>query len=185
MYRWSIIASHLQGRTDNDVKNYWNTKLKRKILSGKFKNDIDISNNTKTYKSSTSSDYYTNTKCSTLILQTLGNENIMSSQLDNYHFVHDQCQGDSSNDMKEGIVKNTQSYSSSSSVTHGISSYSGSSSDSLDCYRYSFDSTVFRGEEDEFWMDLLSDSFDDVVGGSQLEEKINEIASLLDDSFSS
>lgn len=34
--RWSIIASHLPGRTDNDVKNYWNTKLKKKILAGKI-----------------------------------------------------------------------------------------------------------------------------------------------------
>nr|WIM64293.1 MYB transcription factor 14 [Curcuma longa] len=31
--RWSIIASHLRGRTDNDVKNYWNTKLKKKLIS--------------------------------------------------------------------------------------------------------------------------------------------------------
>nr|QWQ79400.1 MYB2 [Zanthoxylum armatum] len=34
--RWSIIASHLPGRTDNDVKNYWNTKLKKKLLAGKL-----------------------------------------------------------------------------------------------------------------------------------------------------
>lgn len=31
--RWSVIASHLQGRTDNDVKNHWNTKLKKKLPS--------------------------------------------------------------------------------------------------------------------------------------------------------
>ncbi|KAJ0986460.1 hypothetical protein J5N97_004816 [Dioscorea zingiberensis] len=30
--RWSVIASHLPGRTDNDVKNYWNTKLKKKLM---------------------------------------------------------------------------------------------------------------------------------------------------------
>lgn len=33
--RWSVIASKLEGRTDNDVKNYWNTKLKKKLVSGK------------------------------------------------------------------------------------------------------------------------------------------------------
>ncbi|PON76653.1 Octamer-binding transcription factor [Parasponia andersonii] len=34
--RWSVIASQLPGRTDNDVKNYWNTKLKKKLLAGKI-----------------------------------------------------------------------------------------------------------------------------------------------------
>ncbi|XP_074576108.1 transcription factor MYB36-like [Curcuma longa] len=33
--RWSAIASHLAGRTDNDVKNHWNTKLKKKLLMAK------------------------------------------------------------------------------------------------------------------------------------------------------
>ncbi|KAG6493001.1 transcription factor RAX2-like [Zingiber officinale] len=33
--RWSAIASHLAGRTDNDVKNHWNTKLKKKLLTAK------------------------------------------------------------------------------------------------------------------------------------------------------
>ncbi|XP_071726898.1 transcription factor MYB36-like [Rutidosis leptorrhynchoides] len=30
--RWSIIAAQLDGRTDNDIKNYWNTRLKKKLL---------------------------------------------------------------------------------------------------------------------------------------------------------
>nr|CAB3478153.1 unnamed protein product [Digitaria exilis] len=31
--KWSVIASRLAGRTDNDVKNYWNTKLKKRYLA--------------------------------------------------------------------------------------------------------------------------------------------------------
>ncbi|XP_039025670.1 transcription factor MYB41-like [Hibiscus syriacus] len=30
--KWSAIASRLPGRTDNEVKNYWNTNIKKKLL---------------------------------------------------------------------------------------------------------------------------------------------------------
>ncbi|XP_008794184.1 transcription factor MYB17-like isoform X1 [Phoenix dactylifera] len=30
--KWSTIAAHLPGRTDNEIKNYWNTHLKRRLL---------------------------------------------------------------------------------------------------------------------------------------------------------
>ncbi|CAA2996531.1 transcription factor MYB20-like isoform X2 [Olea europaea var. sylvestris] len=29
--RWSKIASHFPGRTDNEIKNYWNTRIKKKL----------------------------------------------------------------------------------------------------------------------------------------------------------
>ncbi|KAI3441860.1 uncharacterized protein J3R85_001911 [Psidium guajava] len=30
--KWSKIASHLQGRTDNEIKNHWNTRMRKKLL---------------------------------------------------------------------------------------------------------------------------------------------------------
>uniref|UniRef100_M8B408 Transcription factor MYB39 n=1 Tax=Aegilops tauschii TaxID=37682 RepID=M8B408_AEGTA len=30
--RWSTIATHLEGRTDNEIKNYWNTHIRKKLL---------------------------------------------------------------------------------------------------------------------------------------------------------
>ncbi|RDX76868.1 Transcription factor MYB106, partial [Mucuna pruriens] len=30
--KWSIIAAHLHKRTDNEIKNYWNTNLKKRLI---------------------------------------------------------------------------------------------------------------------------------------------------------
>ncbi|KAI4381105.1 hypothetical protein MLD38_007213 [Melastoma candidum] len=49
--RWSIIAAQLPGRTDNDIKNYWNGRLKKRLLGRKRQN------NTCRYSSSTSHDF--------------------------------------------------------------------------------------------------------------------------------
>ncbi|CAM8997818.1 unnamed protein product [Rhodiola kirilowii] len=50
--RWSAIASHLVKRTDNEIKNYWNTHLKKRLMkmgidpvTHKPKSDALISNN--------------------------------------------------------------------------------------------------------------------------------------------
>ncbi|GLT87000.1 hypothetical protein SLE2022_051050 [Rubroshorea leprosula] len=36
--RWSLIASRLAGRTDNEIKNHWNTNLKKRAAEAKITN---------------------------------------------------------------------------------------------------------------------------------------------------
>ncbi|THU70558.1 hypothetical protein C4D60_Mb08t26260 [Musa balbisiana] len=43
---WSVIASQLPGRTDNDIKNYWNTKLKKRRTMAMVAAQESSSNNT-------------------------------------------------------------------------------------------------------------------------------------------
>ncbi|CAJ1830628.1 unnamed protein product [Sphenostylis stenocarpa] len=48
--RWSLIAGRLPGRTSNDVKNFWNTNLRRKVLSHNKENVKESETTRKTHQ---------------------------------------------------------------------------------------------------------------------------------------
>ncbi|KAK7394469.1 hypothetical protein VNO78_14997 [Psophocarpus tetragonolobus] len=48
--RWSLIAGRLPGRTSNDVKNYWNTYMRRKVQSDKNVKKQEVAANVKPHQ---------------------------------------------------------------------------------------------------------------------------------------
>ncbi|KAH6759358.1 hypothetical protein C2S51_019593 [Perilla frutescens var. frutescens] len=62
--KWSLIAGRLPGRTDNEIKNYWNTHIKRKLISQTQLPPPAKENNISINPTTDNSSSADNTKCS-------------------------------------------------------------------------------------------------------------------------
>ncbi|XP_042480360.1 transcription factor MYB36-like [Macadamia integrifolia] len=164
--RWSVIASHLPGRTDNDVKNYWNTKLKKKLMAGN--NGLPSNNTTNSSaltKVQTNKNGFSTSFNTSYTPLPFSNEVGFGQKLDSQTLV-----SDPSHFFPEFGTSTSNSYSVSSSqdVSSGLSSVAAAPSSSLpmDNSLFSWPGNGNGGEEEDgFFKDFGFSLAHDVFSG--------------------
>ncbi|KAJ4953506.1 hypothetical protein NE237_030338 [Protea cynaroides] len=176
--RWSVIASHLPGRTDNDVKNYWNTKLKKKLMAGKMNG---FPSNTASPALTKAQTYYkhgfsASPDTSSFTTLPLSNEVGFGQNLDSNTMVSDPA----GNFFPEyGTITNNSTVSLSQDVSSGLSVATSSSSPLAMDNSFILSSWSGNGggeDNDGFFMDFGFSSPYDVFSGFGFQGKTTEVA---------
>ncbi|KAE9617079.1 hypothetical protein Lal_00034255 [Lupinus albus] len=133
--KWSRIAAHLPGRTDNEIKNIWNTHLKKRLVNKRTSGSASNENKTESSIApsivSSSKPFFFN-EIPNLVIPTVGNQfNMNVSQVEMIKDLEQDSVKQRSNYEFVDITKNPKH--SSTSVSSIMSNMSNSSH--MDAYK--------------------------------------------------